>query len=79
MEDDDLDAQLRGLPGVPLDRRLEVQTLRRARAVLASAPLPPFVAVLQRAWDRAIAPALVMGTVASYLAWAVQSAGSLYR
>jgi hypothetical protein len=79
MLDDDLDAQLRALPAPPLDRRVEVQTLHRARAVLTETPASGLVHGLRSFWERAVAPALVMGTVASYLAWAVQSAGSLYH
>jgi len=75
----DLDAMLRGLPGVTLDRRVEVQTLRRARAVLVEEEETGLLVGLRGFWERAVAPALVMGTVASYLAWAVQSAGSLYQ
>jgi hypothetical protein len=76
---DPLDAMLRALPEVTLDRRVEVQTLRRARAVLVAEADSGVVRTLRGFWERAVAPVLVMGTVASYLAWAVQSAGALYR
>jgi hypothetical protein len=76
---DPLDAMLRGLPGVTLDRRVEVQTLRRARAVLLEKEESGLLVGLRGFWERAVAPVLVMGTVASYLAWAVQAAGSLYQ
>jgi len=77
--EDPIDAQLRALPDLPLDPRVEQQTLRRARAILLEEPPRGVGSVLQTFWQRALAPALVMGTVASYLAWAVQSAGALYR
>jgi hypothetical protein len=79
-----LDQQLRGLPvrlpGLDLDARV----LRQARGVLTPARVEKTVGqgllgLLQTAWERAVAPALVVGTVASYLLWALQAAGSLYQ
>jgi hypothetical protein len=78
-QEDPLDALLRSLPEVTLDRRVEVQTLRRARAVLELPTDRGFVSGMRGLWERAVAPVLVMGTVASYLVWAVDAAGSLYR
>jgi hypothetical protein len=76
----DLDAELRALPIVPIDGRVEARVLRTARAVLAPSEAPRgFVAWAELLWQRALAPVLVTGTVATYLVWAVNSAGSLYR
>jgi hypothetical protein len=78
---DDLDAQLRALPAREIDPRADARVLRSARAVLAQASSPRTDAFhfLRMIWARAVAPALVTATVASYLVWAVQSAGALYR
>ena len=76
---DDIDSALRALRSPALDQRVEVQTLRRARAVLVTPPESGVVRGLRVFWQRALAPALVMGTVATYLAWSVQSAAALYR
>jgi hypothetical protein len=79
---EDLDAQLRALPPREIDPRVDARVLRSARAVLASPEATGQTGVLrllQLVWSRALAPALVTATVASYLVWAVQSAGALYR
>jgi hypothetical protein len=78
-QEDPLDLLLRSLPEVTLDPRTRVQTLRRARAVLELPSSGGFASGIRGFWERAVAPVLVMGTVASYLVWAVQAAGSLYR
>jgi hypothetical protein len=75
----DLDAQLRALPLRTLDPELDARVLRSARAVLLEPPRGGVGRWLTLMWERALAPALVAGTVASYLVWAVQSAGALYR
>jgi hypothetical protein len=77
--DDSLDAQLRALPARPIDPRVDDRALRKARAVLLQEPRHGVLHALQTFWERAVAPVLVTGTVAGYLVWAVQSAGSLYR
>jgi hypothetical protein len=75
----DLDVQLRALPRREIDPRVDARVLRSARAVLVEGPRRGPLHVLQVIWARAIAPALVTATVASYLLWAVQAAGALYR
>ena len=77
--DDSLDAQLRALPARPLDPAVDARALRKARAVLLREPRRGVLHTLQTFWERAVAPVLVTGTVASYLVWAVTSAESLYR
>ncbi len=76
--DDDLDALLGALPVRSLDPRVSAQSLRAARAVLAT-PESGLYAMARAFWERALAPALVVGTVASYLVWAMHSAGALYQ
>jgi hypothetical protein len=81
---DSLDAQLRALPMREVDPQVDARVLRSARAVLAQSRVqtPAYATplrLLQTLWARALAPALVTATVASYLVWAVQSAGALYR
>jgi len=85
---DDVDAQdpelralgaLRALPLREIDPRVDARVLRAARAVLAEEPRRGVVHLVQLLWARAVAPALVTATVASYLVWAAQSAGALYR
>jgi hypothetical protein len=76
---DELDARLRALPMRQVDPRVDDRVLRNARAVLAQEPDRGPFHVFRVLWNRAIAPALVTATVASYLVWAVQSAGALYR
>jgi hypothetical protein len=75
----DLDALLRGLPPRALDARVEARVLRTARAAFVEQTRGAAPTWMQIVWERVVAPALVTGTVATYLAWAVQSAGSLYR
>jgi hypothetical protein len=75
-----LDALLRGLTPREIDPGVDARVLRRARAVLVDGQESGGVMqVLQRLWERAVAPVLVTGTVASYLVWAVLSASALYR
>ena len=74
-----LDALLRALPVREIDPRIDARVLRTARAVLTPRRQTGAMHVLQRFWERAVAPVLVTGTVASYLVWAVQSASALYR
>jgi hypothetical protein len=74
-----IDALLSGLAPRELDPRVDARVLRTARAVLARQPQSGIMYVLQRFWERAVAPVLVTGTVAAYLVWAVQSASALYR
>jgi hypothetical protein len=73
-----LDALLRALPQRALDPRVDARVLRRAQAVLP-APREGVLSALQRFWERAVAPVLVTGTVATYLVWAVQATSALYR
>jgi hypothetical protein len=74
-----LDALLSGLRPRELDPRVDARVLRTARAVLVEQPQRGAVHFLQRLWERAVAPILVTGTVATYLVWAVQSTSALYR
>ena len=74
-----LDALLRALPSREIDPSVDARVLRRARAVLVDPQESGVMHVLQRLWERAIAPVLVTGTVATYLVWAVQSTSALYR
>jgi hypothetical protein len=92
MPHDDLDAQLRALPRREVDPQVDARVLRKARAVLAEHPRAaqrqperdrePSTGVwraLEVFWARALAPALVTGTVAGYLVWAVTATNALYR
>ncbi len=79
MLETDLDRALRALPAVQVHPDVEARTLRAAHAVLAAPPASGLVGWLRVLWGRGLAPALVVGTVASYLLWAVQAAGGLYR
>jgi hypothetical protein len=74
-----LDDLLRALPPRELDPRVDARVLRRAQAVLAEEPRGGLAHGLLWLWQRAIAPALLTGTVASYLVWAVASTNALYR
>lgn len=74
-----LDALLRALPQRELDPRADARVLRTARAVLTEEPAAGMLQALERLWERALAPALLSGTVATYLVWAVHTAGALYR
>jgi hypothetical protein len=74
-----LDALLRALPAREIDPGVDARVLRRARAVLLDERESGVMSVLQRLWERAVAPVLVAGTVATYLVWAVQSTSALYR
>jgi|HubBroStandDraft_2_1064218.scaffolds.fasta_scaffold856616_2 hypothetical protein len=75
----DLDAQLRALPRREIDPRVDARVLRSARAILVEGPRRGPLHFLEVIWGRVVAPVLVTATVASYLLWAVQAAGALYR
>jgi hypothetical protein len=71
--------QLRELPIRELDGATSQRVLRRARVVLMEDRPRGATHALRVFWARALAPALVTGTVATYLVWAVGTAAALYR
>ena len=71
--------QLRQLPTRELDGAVSQRVLRRARVVLMEDRPRGAMHALQVLWARVVAPALVTGTVATYLVWAVGAAAALYR
>jgi hypothetical protein len=76
---DPLFESLRALPARELDGAASQRVLRRARVVLMEdRPRGPMRA-LSVLWSRVLGPALVTGTVAVYLVWAMGTAASLYR
>jgi hypothetical protein len=76
---DPLFDQLRALPVRELDGATSQRVLRRARMVLLEDRPRGATHAIRVFWARALAPALVTGTVATYLFWAVGTAASLYR
>jgi hypothetical protein len=71
--------QLRHLPVRELDGATSQRVLRRARVVFVEDRPGGVTHALSVLWARALAPALVTGTVATYLIWAVGAAAALYR
>ena len=75
-DDDALIRALHALGGVEPDAGFAAAV--RARAHRALAPRFELAEAARRGWSRVVAPALLTGGVAAYLAWAFQVAASAY-
>jgi hypothetical protein len=76
---DPLFESLRALPTRALDGASSQRVLRRARVVLMEDRPGGPLRGLSVFWSRVLGPALVTGTVAVYLVWAMGTAAALYR
>jgi hypothetical protein len=71
--------ELRNLPPGEPSAALDARVRRAARAELAAATGPAWLAAATRLWNGVALPAAVAVTVVGYLHWAFVAANALYR